>query len=1147
MAELATSPRYRAYLDSLTAELDRIMEIAQKAKAKGYDPRPEVEVPIASDLAGRVEALLGYKGVAAEIRRLEEEMSRELASLKICDAFVAGKFGETKREDILDHAIRTSMAILTEGVVAAPTEGVGQISVRKNDDGTDYLSIAYAGPIRSAGGTAQALSVLVGDYIRRLMGMERYKPRHEEIERYVEEIKQYNNIQSMQYLPKDDDIRMIIKNCPVCIDGEPTEQEEVSGYRNLERIETNVVRGGMCLVVAEGIGLKAPKIQKNVAKMELDGWEWLEDLINGAAPATPAPEEEEEEPGIHPKDKYMRDMLAGRPAFSYPMRKGGFRLRLGRGRNTGFATCGFNPSTLHILGDYLAVGTQMKVERPGKACGVVPVTTIEGPTVRLKSGEVRRVDDMKEALDLLAADEIEYIFDIGEILISFGEFLENNHVLAPPSYCEEWWIQEGGPRHPESETEALRFVAEGAYLHPDYTWFWDDCTEEQLVTLANIVEETGIFAGGVLKIPENPAAKSVLEELLVPHTVEDGFYVIRIPLALIAGLGLSPELKKLPTWETRPEFTNGLVMASHLSGIKMRSKAGTRIGGRMGRPGKSAPRKMKPPVHVLFPVGKNGGVRRSVDAAAKTCVSDNSQLFGGGPAAKQVEGLVHLETGERKCPNCGTVTFKSKCPDCGTHTNAVYRCPMCGKIGELGMTVCPVCNMDLVCQKESIFSMKAEYEAAIARAGITHPRDIPEVKGVQGLISKERVVEPLEKGILRAKHDIYVFRDGTIRYDMIDLPLTHFKPKEIAVSVAKLRSIGYTKDTYGNELTNPEQVVELLPQDIMVSEDCGEYLVRVSQYVDELLVNLYELEPFYNAEKPEDLVGQLIMGLAPHTSAGVLARLVGFTKAKAGYAHPYYHAAKRRNCDGDEDCVMLMMDGLVNFSRAFLPSTRGGTMDAPLVLTTTLNPKEVDKETLNVDVMPRYPLEVYEGCLTYTAPKNLTKYVDYVEARVGTEGQFEGFLFTHDTDDISAGPLDTMYTNPMFKGTGEKIMAELALADKIRAVDTDDLAERILNSHLMPDMIGNLRSFSKQSFRCPKCKISYRRMTLSGKCTKCGGPLKATMHRGNVTKYLEIAKYMSENYSLSAYTKQRIQVVEMNILSTFGEEEKVQMDLSDFF
>ncbi|HJK24663.1 MAG TPA: DNA polymerase II large subunit, partial [Methanocorpusculum sp.] len=231
----------------------------------------------------------------------------------------------------------------------------------------------------------------------------------------------------------------------------------------------------------------------------------------------------------------------------------------------------------------------------------------------------------------------------------------------------------------------------------------------------------------------------------------------------------------------------------------------------------------------------------------------------------------------------------------------------------------------------------------------------------------------------------------------------------------------------------------------------------------------------------------------------------------------------------------------------FLPSTRGGTMDAPLVLTTTLNPKEVDKETLNVDVMDHYPLEVYEACLTYTPPKNLEKIVDHVESRVGTPGQFEGFAFTHDTRDISEGPLDTMYTNPILKGTTDKIKAELELADKIRAVETDDLAERIINSHLMPDMIGNLRSFSKQSFRCPRCKASFRRIPISGKCTKCGAVLKATMHKGNVTKYLEIAKYMAEHYRLSEYTNQRIAVTEMNIWSTFGQEEKQQMDLSDFF
>ncbi|MDR3101908.1 MAG: DNA polymerase II large subunit [Methanocalculaceae archaeon] len=1145
MAELVTSPRYRAYLDHLISELDRAMEIAQAAKAKGFDPRTEVEIPVASDLAGRVEALLNYKGVAARIRELEERMSREEASLKIGDAFVSREFGETTREEILDHAIRASVALLTEGVVAAPTEGIGKIGIKKNDDGSEYLVIYYAGPIRSAGGTAQALSVLVGDYVRRLLNLDRYKPRAEEIERYVEELKQYNGIQSMQYLPKDDDIRLIIRNCPVCINGEPTENEEISGYRNLERVETNVVRGGMCLVIAEGIGLKAPKIQKNVAKMHLDGWEWLETLISGTASISP---DEEEEPGIHPKDKYLRDMLAGRPPFSYPMRKGGFRLRLGRCRNTGFATCGFNPATLHVLDDYLAIGTQMKVERPGKACGVAPCDSIEGPTVRLTSGEVRRIDTLAEADRHVDANEIAYILDVGEILISYGEFLENNHVLAPPSYCEEWWLQEGGPRHPESEAEAISFVAEGAYLHPNYTWFWDDCTGDQIKNLSDKVSATGLVRDGVLYIPADSEVKSILEELLVPHTVEDYHYVIRMPLALIAGLGLSYTLEKNAAWNTLPPFTNGLVMAEHLSGIKMRSKAGTRIGGRMGRPGKSAPRKMKPPVHVLFPIGEAGGLRRSIDNAAKFCDTDvSNQTFSGTAVTTgQIEGLIHVEAGERKCPHCRVVTFKSRCPHCGSHTEAVYRCPRCSTAGQPNGELCPRCGSPLVCRKENLMSLRQEYIAALAVTCLS-ASDIPELKGVRGLSSRERVVEPLEKGILRAANGVYVFRDGTVRYDMIDLPLTHFRPAEISVSIEKLRIIGYTKDRHGRELVSSDQLVELLPQDILVSEDCGEYLVRVAKYIDQLLERLYNLGPFYRAEAPEDLVGQLVMGLAPHTSAGVLARLIGFTKAKAGYAHPFYHAAKRRNCDGDEDCVMLLMDGLVNFSRSFLPSTRGGTMDAPLVLTTTLNPKEVDKETLNVDVMSRYPLAIYLACLTYTPPKTLENIVDHVESRLGTPAQFEGFSFSHDTRDISDGPLDTMYTNPMLKGTTEKIKAELALADRIRAVETDDLVERIINSHLMPDLIGNLRAFSRQSFRCPRCKRSFRRIPISGKCTKCGAVLKATMHKGNVTKYLEIAKYMSEHYKLSEYTNQRIAVMEMNIWSTFGQKEKQQMDLSDFF
>ena len=43
------------------------------------------------------------------------------------------------------------------------------------------------------------------------------------------------------------------------------------------------------------------------------------------------------------------------------------------------------------------------------------------------------------------------------------------------------------------------------------------------------------------------------------------------------------------------------------------------------------------------------------------------------------------------------------------------------------------------------------------------------VKGVKGMLSKERLPEKLMKGALRYKHDLSTFRDGTIRFDAVDV------------------------------------------------------------------------------------------------------------------------------------------------------------------------------------------------------------------------------------------------------------------------------------------------------------------------------------------------------------------------------------------
>ncbi|MBP2133690.1 DNA polymerase II large subunit [Methanomicrobium sp. W14] len=1290
---MQASPDMEKYFKSIEDALYNAIDIAKKARKEGYDPRTDVEIPIASDLADRVEALMGYKGVAQRLRELGEIMSREEVSLKIGDDFVAKKFGEETKEDILDHAIRASMALLTEGVVAAPTEGIGKIGIGKNDDGTEYLKIYYAGPIRSAGGTAQALSVLVGDYVRKKLGMNRYIPREEEIERYVEEIKKYNSILSLQYMPSDDELRHIIKNCPVCIDGEPTEKVEVSGYRNLERVETNVVRGGMALVVAEGLGLKAPKIQKIVRKVHMEGWEWLDVLVSGAT-KPPSDEDEEHEEGgpkIKPKDKYIRDLIGGRPVFSYPMRKGGFRLRYGRSRNTGFAAAGFNPATLHLLGDFLAVGTQMKVERPGKAAGVVPVDTIEGPTVRLSNGDLVRVDRIEDALSLMHSRSVSKIIDVGEILVSFGEFLENNHVLVPSSYCHEWWTMESdGKKRPSGEKEAIEIAKAGYFLHPDYMYMWDDITCDKIRSLSEFVEKNGKLQDEILTLPADPVQKGVLEELLVLHRVRDGKILIDRPYVFLACLGLSENLESISSRDD-VSCENPMDMVMHLSGFKMRSKAGTRIGGRMGRPGKSKERKMSPPPNGLFPVGDEGGSRRSFQEASKS--KENRR-----------GGIIQTDIGLRRCEVCGKETFRNRC-ECGGHTKAVFICPRCGRETKNGM--CPVCKVEGVCLQNIKIDVKEEYNRALSHLGI-RDSEIKLCKGVKGLMSKERCVEPLEKGVLRAEKDLYVFKDGTVRYDMIDLPLTHFRPEEIGISWQRLVELGYPRDVYKKPLESDGQVLELKCQDILVSEDCGDWLLKVANFLDDMLVKIYGIEPYYKAERKEDLVGQLLIGLAPHTSAGVLVRLIGFSKAHVGYGHPYFHAAKRRNCfvgeteisvydgqwrtlpirdfvvenfdlsrpeldrvgtyysdpmrtfwthsidsygairmrritsvsihrapkslimfktgrgksvtvtfdhamlvcdmayqrkikavelnvgdyvpvfengvmitdivkekiilesaedyvycltvdadhtlsangiftgqcDGDEDCVMLLLDGLINFSKAFLPETRGGSMDAPLVLTKRIDPAEVDGECHNVDACDHYPLKMYLAALEYTHPKDIEKEVDHVDLRLGTPAQYEGIMFTHDTSDISAGPLISSYNT--LTTMIEKLEAELELGKIIRAVDESDVAERVLKTHFIRDIMGNLNSFSKQTVRCTRCNSKYRRMPIAGKCTKCGNKLIATVHEGSVKKYLDMSIKMCEEYDVSEYTRQRVEVLRMAILSTFGEPPEKQLGLADF-
>ncbi|HKZ48168.1 MAG TPA: DNA polymerase II large subunit [Thermoplasmata archaeon] len=1095
----ACSAELSRYFDALQRGAAEAYRVAGEARRTGWDPETVVEIPQTEDLAARAETLLrdyGVDGLAKRTRELSKDHDRETVAILAAKEFA--RRPSRSKEEAVERAVRVGLAILTEGILVAPLEGFVGAKVKRNADGSDYVDLFFAGPIRSAGGTGQALSVLIADIVRRDLGIGRYRATREEVERFKEEIPVYKRVQHLQYTPTSEEIELLVSNLPVSVNGEGTEDEEISGHRDLPRIETNRLRGGACLVIADGLCLKAPKIQDHVRRLGIDGWGFIERFQAQG-------EKEEASVGIDPSDKFMDAVVAGRPVLCHPSRPGGLRLRYGRTRATGLAAVALNPATMHLLDEFIAVGTQLKTERPGKAAAVTPCDTIEGPIVALRSGDLVQVDRLEDARAL--APQVERIVDVGEILVSFGEFLENNHVLVPGAYSPEWYREDLRRKLGEVPVgwESMDFDAalslsreKGVPLHPRFGLFWHDLPVEDLRYLREFLAASGQLRDGALVLPREPRAKGILEALGALHTARgDALEIRHHAKALLLGLGVDVADEGL---RLKPdvEAGSGGEYATHMAGIALMPRGPTRIGARMGRPEKAAPRLMKPAPHILFPLGPEGGLQR---------------LFREAMTKEELS----VEVGVRVCQECRGRWFLPKCGICGGHTVPKHQATRV-KI-----------------------PLRKEFQRALAHLGESKA---PEVKGVQGMISKPKTPEALEKGILRAKHNVHVFKDGTVRFDMTNLPLTHFTPREIGTSVERLHALGYERAADGSPLAADDQLVELRPQDFIAAEECGDEMLRVSHFLDELLQKVYRLPTFYRAERREDLVGQLFISLAPHTSGGVLCRLLGYTKVRGCFAHPYLVAARRRNCDSDEDCVMLLLDGLINFSRSYLPDKRGGLMDAPLVLSTVVDPNEVDKEAHRIDLVAAYPYAFYEATTRYAHPREVEKLVDRVGTRIGTPGQYEGLAFSHAVAGISEAPLRSAYGDGSME---EKLAAQLRLGAKIRAVDVNDVVRKIVVHHLLPDMIGNLGQFSKQKFRCAKCNNTFRRVPLTGKCPECGGDLTLTVHEASVRKYLELSKRISQQYDVSNYLRQRIGLLEEAMESLFTSDKQKDMKLDDYF
>jgi len=1128
-------PRLEPYYHDILSQYEAAYTLATEARSKGFDPKETVESQTVFDLADRVNKMLRldqFEGLVDRLRELLHTTSKERAALSISQEIALGRFGSLERHEALNYGVRAGLAVMTDGVTVAPLEGISRVEIKQNDDNSDYVSVAYAGPMRSAGGTEAAFSLVIADLTAKKLGLGNYRARGEEIARFAEELRIYEReVGNFQYKVTDDDIKRAISNIPVEIDGIETDPIEVVVHRNLKRVSTDRLRGGALRVLNDGVIGRANKLSKKLASLNITGWEFLDQLKGGTQQST----NETEKAGAH-----FEEVISGRAVLSMPRSKGGFRLRYGRSMNTGLSTIGIHPAVAILLDYPVVTGTQVKVDLPGKAATIAFVDSIEGPTILTKDGSVVKVSTVAQAEEMHGV--LGKIIDLGDVLISYGDFLENNKALPPSPYVAEWWLQDFG-RALNSVPGALDMLALagvsreranqlqsfattvpsaaeaisisqtlGIPLHPVHTPRFDRVGSSDLAEL----RKYSLLEGSDVIVNANiPQIRWILNTCLIEHRIEGDVAVVSGDRALVLGALLRLKEPELVIPSEEPEYIK------RLSGIQLGRQSTTTIGIRVGRPEKAMVRRMKPPVHTLFPVGKEGGAMRDISAAAKA-------------------GRVEMEVVNLYCTNCNMRRTSPKCEVCGGPTTSFRACPRCGATTQ--DYACPSCRTKTVNFSKMDFDFRSRLEAI--RAKIPYNPNKP-VKGVRGLTSASKQPEALEKGIIRSRHDTYVYKDGTMRIDATNEPLTHFRPRDVKSDTGTLVRLGYSHDKDGVPLERDDQVLELKPQDVIIPADIGKDLVRMAQCVDDELKSLYGLPPFYNANEPSDLLGRLVIGLAPHTSVGVGGRIVGFSATQVCFANPYWHSAKRRDCDGDGDSILLLMDTFLNFSLEYVPAQIGGYMDTPLLIQPVILPSEVDEQAHNFDIATSYPLEFYEKTQSAPPASSVVDLIETIGSRLEKDTQFYGYGYTHGTSALtvkrSRGSYSTLRT------LNEKISKQIEVASLIEAVSTRGVVESIIKTHLIRDIMGNAKKYATQAFKCKGCGMTLRRPPLSWKCPNCGSEIRGTLTRASVEKYLYIAQKLARDYDVDPYLKSRLDMLQRELDQLFqGPRKADQLELTDF-
>ena len=1087
---------FQKYVKQLKKNITAQIKIASEARSKKHDPWNSIEAKITNSSTKNILSILNIPKLEDYLpRRIDQNKNMLLLAADIAKQTINGRFIKKSQEDLVLLALQNSFVILSRGQSSVPQEYIHRVRI---DPTTKHLTVFFTNTIRHVPGVIIGLVVLISDYIRSILHLNRFQSTPDTIGRYEEEMAIFLNMNDRQQSFEQNHLTLFIQNIGVELTSEPYERVEVKKYRNLPKL-TNHLRMGLCVALEKILH----NLQHIIRQKRLAGipeWVWLDNFTFSR-------------PGQE-RDFGSKDIRSTQPLLSQSKTPGGFRLRYGLSRNIGFGTIGLHPATI-ILTGMLSPGCTVQLDLSDIYYSIGPVSSIMGPLVELNDNSLVRINSIAEYYEV--NESIVQIWEMGDILISPSDNpIPEEFILS--AWTEEWWSEEISNKitekpsileqiedccdispidiyqlikyplryHPSWNLSVNLSKYTNIPIHPKFAFNWNEIAISDFIYLVQNIEELN-----KTKSTSDDNLIRIIKALGVQFEIKDNKLNVHefnnfIPLLR----GKAEQITSLVDIEKGKISVESLCQA--LIGFPVRSLCNRRIGLKLVRIEKSENRVTNPPHHVIFPLGKYGGSQR-----------DLFKVNGENP--------IKITISERFCETCGISSFKSFCPECQQQTSQQY---LCRKGHIVDSQYCAECNRKAYPKSPKLVHVGAMFNSAFKKA---NSPNIQKVKGVLSLNNQYGISEPLIKGILRAKHNIHVFKDGTTRYSYTNSPILTFTPKEIHTSIEELIHLGYTHDIQGEDLTDEEQQIEIFPYDIIINEAGLQFLFSQSKFLDDELVYLYDSSPYYRLRTFENVIGLLIVGISPTSQIGVLGRVIGYTSNNVLYAHPVWHHLKSRQCNGVSDSITLFLYVMFNFSREFISAFHGGSLDTPTIVNLVDNWDDLlicSKTTIfsqnlsfyqNLELKSPKPKPItYDFSLLH-----LTQMIQHITTNL-SDIEIENKLREQKIIDRIKITLDSLRT--------------------IRAVEEGVFVDNILVNDFLNKITASISRFFQQPFRCRICKRTFRRVPLGRNCPFCHkSALELTLSKGWVLRYMQIISLLAEEYSeLSESTKSWIRYIELN-------------------